>query len=64
MGRGFQCVHLTFSLSDLMTPLPAITIVVYKSKGGKGLKTFDALEWLAAMRSHVPNEGEQVVMRC
>ena len=24
-------------------------------------KTFDALEWLAAMCSHVPNKGEQMV---
>jgi len=24
-------------------------------------KTFDALEWLAVMTSHVPNKGEQMV---
>ncbi|UCF82146.1 MAG: transposase [Desulfobacteraceae bacterium] len=27
----------------------------------KEQKTFDALEWLAAMCSHVPNKGEQMV---
>ena len=27
----------------------------YQSKDGKMEKTFDALEWLAAMTSHVPN---------
>ena len=27
---------------------------------GKG-KVFDALEWIAAMCSHVPNKGEQMV---
>jgi hypothetical protein len=28
---------------------------------GKEEKVFDALEWLAAMCSHVPNKGEQPV---
>lgn len=27
----------------------------------KEQKTFDALEWFAAMCSHVPNKGEQMV---
>jgi len=35
--------------------------VVYRSKDGNSDKTFDALEWLAAMCSHVPNKGEQMV---
>ena len=35
--------------------------VVYQSKDGKSEKVFDALEWLAAMCSHVPNKGEQMV---
>jgi len=35
--------------------------VVYRSKGGSKVKVFDALEWLAAMCSHVPNKGEQMV---
>ena len=34
---------------------------VYQSKDGKEEKIFDALEWLAAMCSHVPNKGEQMV---
>jgi hypothetical protein len=36
-------------------------IVVYQSKDGKERKAFDALEWLAAMCSHVPGKGEQMV---
>ncbi len=28
---------------------------------GSGKKDFDALEWIAAMCSHVPNKGEQMV---
>jgi len=35
--------------------------VSYQSKDGKEEKVFDALEWLAAMCSHVPNKGEQMV---
>lgn len=35
--------------------------VSYQSKDGKQQKVFDALEWLAAMCSHVPNKGEQMV---
>jgi hypothetical protein len=34
--------------------------VEYRSKDGKETKIFDALEWLAAMCSHVPNKGEQM----
>jgi Putative transposase len=35
--------------------------VLYRSKDGKNEKTFDAIEWLAAMSSHVPNKGEQMI---
>lgn len=35
--------------------------VVYRAKNGKDQKTFHALEWLAAMCSHIPNRGEQMV---
>jgi hypothetical protein len=35
--------------------------VVYISKDGKEIKVFPALEWLAAMCSHIPNKGEQMV---
>jgi hypothetical protein len=35
--------------------------VEYRSKDGKEARVFDALEWLAAMCSHVPNKGEQTV---
>jgi hypothetical protein len=35
--------------------------IIYQSKDGKAEKVFDALEWLAAMCSHVPNKGEQMV---
>jgi hypothetical protein len=35
--------------------------VVYTSKDGRTSKSFPALEWLAAMSSHIPNRGEQMV---
>jgi len=35
--------------------------VVYASKDGKSIKVFPAMEWLAAMCSHIPNMGEQMV---
>ena len=41
-----------------MTYIPEESKVSYQSKDGKEEKVFDALEWLAAMCSHVPNKGE------
>jgi hypothetical protein len=35
--------------------------VVYTSKDGATTRNFLALEWLAAMCSHIPNRGEQMV---
>jgi hypothetical protein len=35
--------------------------VEHVSKDGKSRKTFNALEWLTAMCSHVPKKGEQIV---
>jgi hypothetical protein len=32
---------------------------IYQSKDGKQEKVFDALEWLAAMCSHVPDKVER-----
>lgn len=44
-----------------MTYFPEDSKVFYLSKDGKEEKIFDAIEWLAAMCSHVPNKGEQMV---
>ena len=41
-----------------MIYIPDESKVVYKSKDAKEERTFDALEWFAAMASHVPNKGE------
>ena len=53
-------IRASFS-QERMTYIPEKSKVVYRSKDGKQEKIFDALEWLAAMASHVPNKGEQMV---
>ena len=53
-------IRASFS-QERMTYIPDESKVVYKSKDTKEEKIFDALEWLAAMCSHVPNKGEQMV---
>ena len=35
--------------------------VVYAAKDGKSVKVSPAMEWLAAMCSHIPNRGEKMV---
>ena len=52
---------------ERMTYLPAKdTIdgqakVIYSSKDGRTSKTFEALDWLAQLVTHIPNKGEQMV---
>ena len=53
-------IRASFS-QERMTYIPEESKVLYQSKDGKKEKVFDALEWLAAMCSHVPNKGEQMV---
>jgi hypothetical protein len=35
--------------------------VIYAAKDSSAKKVFDAVEWLTAMCSHVPNHGKQMV---
>jgi hypothetical protein len=53
-------IRASFS-QDRMSYDREVAEVFYRSKGGTKVKVFDALEWLAAMCSHVPNKGEQMV---
>ena len=53
-------IRASFS-QERMTYIPEESKVAYQSKDRKHEKIFDALEWLAAMCSHVPNKGEQMV---
>lgn len=53
-------IRASFS-QERMTYVPEEAKVIYQSKDGKEENIFEALEWLAAMCSHVPNKGEQPV---
>ena len=53
-------IRASFS-QERMTYVPEMSQVVYASKDGEGKKVFDAMEWLAAMCSHIPDKGEQMV---
>ena len=53
-------IRASFS-QERMTYIPEESKVIYQSKDGKDEKVFDPLEWIAAMCSHVPNKGEQMV---
>jgi hypothetical protein len=52
---------------ERVTYLPAIDAmdgqakVIYTSKDGRTSKTFQALDWLAQLATHIPNKGEQMV---
>jgi hypothetical protein len=35
--------------------------VIYQSKSDASSKTFEALDWLAQLTTHIPNRGEQMV---
>jgi hypothetical protein len=53
-------IRASFS-QEQMKYLDQEATVVYTAKDGKSNKVFPALEWLAAMCSHIPNRGEQMV---
>lgn len=53
-------IRASFS-QERMTYLAQEPKVIYRSKDGNEERTFDPLEWLAAMSSHIPNKGEQMV---
>jgi hypothetical protein len=44
-----------------MQYLDQVGTIVNTSKDGETAKNFPAMEWLAAMCSHIPNRGEQMV---
>ena len=38
-----------------------VSKVIYQSKDGTSTKTFNALDWLAQLVTHIPHKGEQMV---
>jgi len=53
-------IRATFS-QKRMEYSPHEATVLYRSKDGKDKKTYDALEWLAAMACHVPERKKQTI---
>jgi hypothetical protein len=53
-------IRASFS-QERMTYLPEESRIIYRSKDNRQEKTFDALDWLATMATHIPNQGEQMV---
>lgn len=51
---AWYIIRASFS-QERMTDIPEESKVFSRSKDGKKANVFDALEWLAAMCSHVPN---------
>ena len=60
MNIAKSLIRASFS-QERMQYLDQEGTVVYTSKDGATTKNFPALEWLAAMCSHIPNRGEQMV---
>jgi hypothetical protein len=50
-----RCIIRASFSQERMQYLDEEAEVVYKSRDGKDTKVFPALEWLAAMCSHIPN---------
>jgi len=60
--ENLACYIIRASFSqERMTYVRESGQVVYRSKDGGREKVFDALEWMAAMCSHIPDRGEQMV---
>jgi hypothetical protein len=59
-NRARYIIRAFFS-QERMQYLDQYGTVFYTSKDGETTKCFPALEWLAAMCSHIPNRGEQMV---
>jgi len=57
---GRYIIQASFSQERLSYDAQSAT-VVNKGKDGSRQKTFEALEWLAAMCAHVPDKGEQML---
>ncbi len=53
-------IRASFS-QERMTYFPEESRIIYRSKDKRQEKTFDALDWLAAMCSHIPDQREQMV---
>ena len=55
------CGRLGMTYNAAKDSSDRVAKVIYQSKDAKTTKTFDALDWLAQLVSHIPNKGEQMV---
>jgi hypothetical protein len=53
-------IRASFS-QERMTYIREASKVTYKSKDSRQQKAFDVREWVAALFSHIPDKGEQMV---
>jgi hypothetical protein len=59
--ENLACYIIRASFSqERMTSLPDETRCLFRSKDNRQEKAFDALGWLAAMTSHIPDHGEEI----
>ncbi len=56
---SFSQERMTYIAADDSSD--GVSKVIYQSKDGRSTKTFDALDWLAQLVTHIPNKGEQMV---
>ena len=55
------CGRLGMTYNAAKDSSDRVAKVIYQSKDAKTNKTFDALDWLAQLVTHIPNKGEQMV---
>jgi hypothetical protein len=55
----FSQERMTYIATDESSD--GVSKVIYESKDANTSKTFDALDWLAQLVTHIPNKGEQLV---
>jgi len=53
-------IRASFS-QERLRYLPEESRIIYCSKDNRQEKVFDALDWLAAMCSHIPDQREQMI---
>ncbi len=53
---SFSQERMTYIAAD--DSANGVAKVLYESKDGKATKTFDALDWLAQLVTHIPTKGE------
>ena len=56
---SFSQERMTYVAADNSSD--GVSKVICQSKDRRSKKTFDALDWLAQLSTHIPNRGEQMV---